>query len=228
MTDIKVNLEGIAPYILNELNSGNYELPERTMCAKYLTNDDRVLELGSAIGYVAIATMKHHRKINWTAIEANPWCVKRSQENCRKNEVSPVILNGIATLGVKDPIEFYVREEFWNSSMDPIDLPYSKIVETITCNTYSINDLLKNRNVLVMDIEGGETEFFKENGIDLTNVDKLVIEFHPAFTGKEFVRYAENYIKKTHRLVDAMSNPNTIHIDEESAGNVHFYERIKG
>ena len=129
--DIKLNLEGISPYILTQIEQGLYELPEKTLAAKYLTKEDRVLELGSAIGYLAINTMKTHPGIQWDSIEANPWCVERSRENYKSNETYPYLIHGVASLNkCQEPIKFYVREEFWNSSLDPIELEYSKIINT--------------------------------------------------------------------------------------------------
>ena len=128
--NVKLNLEGISPYILEQIEQGLYELPEKTLASKYLNKKDNVLELGSAIGYLGIHTIKKHPGIYWMSIEANPWCVSRSEENCLLNHVYPFVLHGLAGLEKSNElVKFYVREEFWNSSMDPIELEYSKITE---------------------------------------------------------------------------------------------------
>lgn len=211
MTNIKMNLADISPYILEEINKGTYELPEKTLAAKYFSKNDRVLELGSAIGYLGISTIQSHPGITWISVEANPWCVERSEENYVMNNIYPGILPGVAALE-SGYMKFYVREEFWNSSLDPIELEYSKIIDTIECDTYDVNELLEDKNVLVMDIEGGEVNLIKDNGVKLDGIKKLLIEFHARFTGEDYVEYAIDVIEKTHKMVDRM-------------GEVYYFER---
>lgn len=210
---IKLNLTGIAPYILTEIESGSYEYPEKTLSIRYLTNTDKVLELGSAIGYVGINANLSHPGIEWTSIEANPWCVARSIENYALNNVTPNIINAVASLDqTSDKIKFYVREEFWNSSLDSIELEYSKITDVVECDVVNLNDLLQDKNVFVIDIEGGEIFFIKEGGLDLSNIEKILIEFHERFTSKEYVNEAIAYISKTHNMIHQM-------------GEVYYFER---
>lgn len=204
MTGIRMNVSGIAPYILNEMDNGTYELPEKTLCAKYFTKQDRVLELGSAVGYVGIATIKEHPGISWISVEANPWCVERSEENYALNGIYPGILPGVAALET-GYTKFYVREEFWNSSLDPVELEYSKITDVIECDMYDVNELLEGKTALLMDIEGGEQNLIKSGGINLETIHKLVIEFHSRFTGADYVEYAIDEIERTHKLVERIS-----------------------
>lgn len=216
MSGIRMNTTGISPYILKEMDAGTYELPEKTLAMKYFNGNDSVLELGSAVGYVGICTMRKHPGIQWTGIEANPWCVNRSKTNYEMNNLYPRINFGVAMLddgNMDEKVKFYVREEFWNSSLDPIELPYSKTVTVVDCPKYDVNELLKGKTALIMDIEGGETNLIKfENGIKLDHIQKIIIEFHARFTGENFVEYAIDSIERTHQLVEKM-------------GEVYYFER---
>lgn len=215
MSDINLNLEGIAPFILDEIAKGYYELPEKTLATKYFSNKDSVLELGSAIGYLGISVKKKFPDISWTSVEANPWCVNRSKENYSLNGLIGDIRHGVGSIdNDQGTMKFYVREEFWNSSLDEMDLEYSKTVEVIDCPVLNLNDLAAKANTLVIDIEGGEVNLIHEYGINLKQFDKVLIEFHARFTGEEYVARAIELIDMTHSLKEMM-------------GEVYYFEKRK-
>jgi FkbM family methyltransferase len=173
----------ITPTIAEALSTGAYEAEEARIVARALKPRDRVLEIGSGLGYVSTLIARDDRVIALTAVEADPRLAKRAAatlrlNNCASAEVLNAVLAPEASMG--DSAMFYQRPDFWMSSMIETDVPYDRAVNV---PVLALNEMLRTRAItcIVCDIEGGELELLK--GADLSGVDRVVVELHDHITG---------------------------------------------
>ncbi len=173
----------ITPTIAEALTTGEYEAEEARIVARSLKRRDRVLEIGSGLGFVSTLIARDERVESLIAVEADPRLAKRAAatlalNGCAEAEVVNAVMAPEASTG--DMAVFYQRPDFWMSSMIETDVPYDRIVNV---PVLALNDLLRARAIscIVCDIEGGELELLK--GADLASVDRVVVELHDHITG---------------------------------------------
>ena len=173
----------ITPAIAEALTSGSYEVEEARIVSLSLKPHDRVLEIGSGLGFVTTLIARDERVASLVAFEADPRLAKRAASTlalngCTGAEVINAVLAPEAS--TDDTAEFYQRPDFWMSSMFETDVPYEKVVAV---PVMPLNTLLRERAItcIVCDIEGGEVELLK--GADLGCVDRVVVELHYHITG---------------------------------------------
>ena len=174
--------EIITPKIERPLRNGRYEGGECAALRSILRPGDRVLELGAGLGLLSSVSASVEGIQSVTAIEANPDLIPLIRETHSLNGLSNVDLrNGVVTAENGDDIAFYIRPDFWASSMEPGSRAYSR-VETL--RRFALGDLLEELQptVVVSDIEGGELGLFDH--VDLTSVRAMVVEFHPKVYGE--------------------------------------------
>jgi FkbM family methyltransferase len=173
----------ITPKIERPMRNNRYEGGECKTLRGILKPGDRVLEFGSGVGLcsaVAGAAPGVERVIT---VEANPDLIPLITETHRLNKIKNVeILNGVVAKDSQMTQDFYIRPDFWASSMEPDSRKYSR-KETLPA--YSIHSLIAELNptVIVCDIEGGELGLFDD--ADLSKVREIVLELHPKVYGKE-------------------------------------------
>ena len=175
--------EVISPRVAAALKRGNYERPEVLATPKFLGPDDRVLELGAGIGYISSYVAKVIGVAHVTCVEANPKLaeyIKRVHD--LQGLTNTTVMNCIATPGSEPfeadkKVDFYIREPFWSSSLDPGRNAVS--VEQISQKP--LPDLIRETEAtaMIVDIEGGERDVFK--GGDLGTVRKIYVELHTRY-----------------------------------------------
>lgn len=173
----------ITPQVAAALNRGNYERPELLATAKFLEPQDRVLELGSGIGYISTYVAKEIGVEHITCVEANPKLVAYIQrvhalhalkqttvKNC-------VALSGSAKSGTHSQADFFLREPFWSSSLDPGRDYLSKV----QVPQIPLSDLIEESGAtaMIIDIEGGERDLFR--GGNMGTVRKIYVELHTRY-----------------------------------------------
>src|SRR6056297_1501250 len=69
MGDVTLRLDRavIEPIILRHFATGGYEIGEAMVAAELVADGDRVLELGAAVGYVAICALRARSGVTWRA-----------------------------------------------------------------------------------------------------------------------------------------------------------------
>ena len=167
----------ITAKIARSIKMGRYENDEVMGMPKFVESDDRVIELGSGIGFISSFLANNLKVRNIMCIEADPTLctfIRRvhAENNVSTAEVRNVVaLNDAAEIG---SAKFYIREQFWSSSLDN-DNDYVKAVDV---QTVHLSDLIRDfqANTLIVDIEGGERDLFKP--LDLTGIDKVFLEVH--------------------------------------------------
>ncbi len=161
-----------------------YEKQERRYLKQYLPKDACVLELGGCLGVVSCITNRllEHPKRH-VVVEANPNLIPVIETNRLRNNCSFQIEHCIVS---KTPsIEFFIGKNILTSSNRRQSL------EKISVSGKTLADLERKYdlkfNVLMMDIEGGELDFLRENGEKLTELDVIFMEvhLHPDVLSKE-------------------------------------------
>lgn len=160
---------------------GRYERPERRILEHALTNSDRVLELGTGVGYLSALCARKIGNDRVVTFEANPLLRPLIEETYAINNVSPRV--EFCMLGEESgETDFYVSNEFWSSSTIS---RRKKRDRCIKIPVRALNEALSSYrpNFLVIDIEGGEKDLIRYMNLD--GVDKVCIELHPWVIGKE-------------------------------------------
>ena len=161
--------------LLKAFVNGNYEKSEVTLLKTFLDHDEIVLEVGAGIGYMGLVATRLNKYKRYVAYEANPHLIKVIKNNMTHNNAFFEIHQGVL-LNENRKIPFFITDAFWASSLlQPMHQEYKEVI---------VEGLKKNGimqqiqpTMLIVDIEGGEADFF--NGLDLSSVTKIILEIHP-------------------------------------------------
>lgn len=180
---VRIPLDGkiISPLVEKALRTESYETPEVTGLQKFIQKHDRVLELGSGIGFISTFLAKVLDVSHVTCVEANPHLCEFISCVHAANSVSTAEVRNVLTLSnvVEPPenfeIPFYVTNPFWSSSMTP---PSKGVYDTISVPVVRLSEIIAQvePSVIVCDIEGGEVDLFEE--VDLRGVRYIYMELH--------------------------------------------------
>jgi len=153
-----------------------YEKQERRYLKQFLPKNATVLELGACLGVVSCITnrlLDHPER--HVVVEANPNLVPIIEENKSRNQCGFHIEHCIVS---KNPVnEFFIGKNILTSS----NRRHS--TEKISVAGKTVADLegkygLKF-DLLMMDIEGGELDFLRENREKLKELKLIFMEVHP-------------------------------------------------
>lgn len=158
-------------FVLNQ-----YEVEEAKYLEKYLSNDAKVLELGGCIGYVSCLINKILTdKTQQVTLEANPKLINWIKKNREENNCSFFVENSIISL--KRENIFYIHDLIVGGSTK------RTTTSEIIVNGVDIDFLEKKYNIefdtLIMDIEGGELDLFKNFKTNLSSFKRIFLEVHP-------------------------------------------------
>jgi len=153
-----------------------YEKQERRYLKQFLPKNSTVLELGACLGVVSCITNRMlDRPERHVVVEANPKVIPVIEENKARNHCSFHIENCMVS---KNPVnEFFIGKSLLTSSIR------RQTTEKIRVSGKTVADLeitygLKF-DVLMMDIEGGELDFLRENREKLKELNVIFMEVHP-------------------------------------------------
>lgn len=152
-----------------------YEAPERRLAHKWIKPDSAVLELGGCVGVVSCVINKLlTQPENHVVVEANPTLIDVLRDNRDANGCFFHIENCIVSRA--DTADFYIAGLMTANSKD------SGNGQRITVATSTLKELEGRYGItfdtLVLDIEGGEFDFFIENEAELTQFNLIILEFH--------------------------------------------------
>ena len=160
--------------VLRFIDNGEYEQHEIALIKNNLVPNDRVLELGTGIGFVSAYCAKITGGENVFSFEGNPDMAPLIKELYQKNKVEPHSF--IAMLGEEEgEHNFYVNSDsFLASSVSANNKKQERVIPR-----QNLNEVIANirPNYLVMDIEGGEYDIFTI--IDFQTICKVQFELHP-------------------------------------------------
>ena len=166
----------ISTAIAREIYLGDYESKEIEIVSKRLTADDVVFEVGAGLGFLSAFCAKLIGVEKVFAYEANPELIPLVRETYARNGVTPTLINALLAKGGGER-EFHLEDDFWASSA------HRAGGRSVTVKQLDLNsELARVRpSFLIVDIEGGEAEFFAE--ADLSTVRKICVETHPDVLG---------------------------------------------
>ncbi|MBT8184700.1 MAG: FkbM family methyltransferase [Eudoraea sp.] len=153
-----------------------YEKEEATHLARYLEPQDKVLELGSCLGYVSCLTNKLlHNKEEHVVVEANPKLIPWIQKNKLENNCHFKIEHCIISPEKKN--EFYIHELIVGGSTR------RKTMHKIEVKGTTFSELEEKYatdfDTLIMDIEGGELDLLRNHNKEISKFRKIFYEVHP-------------------------------------------------
>lgn len=187
----EVELEGmrfdvsqLSTKIRNRLLSGAYEAHEKAMCFDFLNNNDAVLEIGGAIGFIGLVCQKKIGITHYSSFEANPRTCEILKRNYELNGVQPRVWN-MALAHADGYVDLEVGSDFWENTI--CHSQNGEGLKTVRVPAGTLQTLLTHAahkvNVLIIDIEGAE-QFIDLNQVPET-VNKVIIELHPKVLGPE-------------------------------------------
>jgi len=157
-----------------------YEDQERELISEILTQESRVLEIGSGIGLISLIARKIATNGTVRSYEANLAMEPVIRKNYALNGLEPdLIMKAVSTDG-KD-LTFFLDKNVIASSAINRDEDHS---ETIV-KSAKFNSILKEYcpDTVIIDVEGAEI-FILDCKL-LTSVKNLVVELHPHVVGQE-------------------------------------------
>ena len=165
-----------------ELREGLSELRER------MPKNLSVIELGGGIGILScFLNRKLDNPKKQIVVEANPDLIDIIEQNKKINECSFTVLNKV--LSYKENPVFFIDKSFVASSEKRGASPTN--LKKVLVAPIRLKDIVKEKSVLVSDIEGNDIEIIKnEMNVLKKYIVLTLIEFHPRITGKCSVFWA--------------------------------------
>lgn len=161
---------------------GSYEAVEADLARATLRPADRILEVGTGIGFVSLVCAKLAPDGQVTSYEANPEMEAVIRANYAENGLIPDLhMKAVTVDGT--PIRFFADPGILSSSMVDRDLPGTEI----TVNSEPISKVIAavRPDVIVMDVEGAETDLLP--AADLSGVRDMIVEVHPHIVGADAI-----------------------------------------
>ncbi|RXV60754.1 FkbM family methyltransferase [Roseovarius sp. A46] len=204
--------------IAAKLASGGYEGHEARAALMRLRAGQRVLELGSGIGYIACLCARVAGAENVTTVEANPDLLPVIAGNLARNGFDAVtVLHG--AVGGMDggaaPLAFDAARSFWAGHIADEASAAERVVEV---PHLGLRDLMAQvrPGLVIMDIEGAEAHLFDAPWP--AHVRSVMMELHPG-------RYPDTVIQ---RIVDCMSASGLTYDPGPSRGRILCFRRVRG
>ena len=181
--DVAIDLERWPAKILRALFRRHYEKHELRLVSRLLKPSDRVIELGSAIGVVALAASRIVPPEHIACFDANPDMVAEAKSNFAINHKDISAQNAVlvADAGAPPEVTFYRSPYFLSSSLQqrgadatPIQVETASLIRSISKS---------DANVLIVDIEGGEFDLL--GSADLSTIETLILELHVSMADVE-------------------------------------------
>jgi len=207
----------ISRRLVEKMKLGFYEAQEAQCIKTAAQKGDRLLEIGAGLGFLSCIAAQTQLFEAITVVEANPQLIGTIKRNHQINNAECDVLNVVLS---PEPIQaeatapFYVRADFWASSLSPRPPHYTRIDHV---PIYSFQALLDSfrPSFIACDIEGGEYNIFK--GVRLTGVKKILVELHQKVIGRKGMKY----------VFDTLSNKG-FHYDQwHSSGSVVLFSHVE-
>lgn len=201
----------VSAEILFSMVNGFYEKPEREALLADLHSEDRVLELGSGLGALAIWAKRAVPDVAFTCVEANPDLIGLINTNLKENGCQCDVIAGAAALSDGEA-DFFVSDDFWASTSYKSNTDRT-LVKVRSLDT---NRLIRETKptIMAIDIEGAEVDVVP--GLDLSGIRRVVIELHPEITGAQDVSNIMRHLLDSGFALDLT----------QARGQVYVFERI--
>ncbi|MEQ1770797.1 MAG: FkbM family methyltransferase [Devosia sp.] len=183
--DIPIDPQVMSWRIRFELWRRDYEMKEAKMLDRIIDAGERVLELGTGIGFVSTVIARNPKVERLVTYEANPrlapFIRRLANENLGAADLGKVEFRNAVLFNKPDAAQadFYISKHFWGSSLLPIRNAVA--VEKVSIDDFDGVRQQLRPTLIVCDIEGGELGLFRD--ADLTGIDKVYLETHPWVLG---------------------------------------------
>jgi FkbM family methyltransferase len=174
--------QDIPKHVSQMLVRGDYEMPERRAVSQLLRPGDRVLEIGSCVGVVALTAARIVGADNVLAFEPNPMAAKVARENFALNALTIELMT--TAVGVEDgTLDLRVASDSWLGASGRRQFDGRTVATPMRSISSVVADF--RPSVLVIDTEGMEEELLP--ACPLSGVRALVVEVHPDVIGADGV-----------------------------------------
>ncbi|KPQ15239.1 MAG: methyltransferase, FkbM family [Rhodobacteraceae bacterium HLUCCO18] len=176
--------------VRNGLYKNTYEDAERRLLQQILRRGDRVLEIGAGIGVVGLVAARITGGRNVLSYEANPALEEVIQANYALNRERPQLrLKAITPDGAR--VIFHQADNVLSSSVHE----RREACRSVTVESDSLAAVLEefSPDVLVMDVEGAETQLLSSAPLD--GIRAIVLELHPHIVGEEAIARLEAHLE---------------------------------
>ncbi|HVC60148.1 MAG TPA: FkbM family methyltransferase [Acetobacteraceae bacterium] len=176
--------------VVRSILDASYEASERNLLEGALRHDDVVVELGAGLGYVSsvCARLTDSRRV--FVYEANPMMEPLIRDTFRLNGVDPAL--HICMVGKHaGTTTFHVSRDFWISST----LPGAHHGQAVSVRVVPLREEMERTrpSVLIVDIEGGEYELFRDFPPHACRL--IMLELHPRVLGEERATEVQRWIE---------------------------------
>ncbi|MEM6608937.1 MAG: FkbM family methyltransferase [Pseudomonadota bacterium] len=158
-----------------------YEQAERVLLRDIVQPGDCVLEIGAGIGFIGLLSARlagpSGRVVSY---EANPALRPLIEANYAKNSLRPELRMRAVSIDGR-PIELHVNESILSSSFFSREATQS--IQRIKSDAFQTILRELNPDVLVMDVEGAETDLLA--ACDLGTMRSALVELHPHIVGDD-------------------------------------------
>lgn len=180
----------IPKHVSQMLVRGDYEVPERRAVAELLRSGDRVLEIGSCVGLVALTAARKVGAANVLSFEPNPDAANVARENFGNNKLPVELVN--AAVGTTDgTLSLSIAPGSWLGASSRRAIQGRTISVPMRAIASVVSDF--KPTVLVIDTEGMEEELLPACPLD--GFRAVVVEFHPDVIGDDGVTRLQQHLQ---------------------------------
>ena len=183
---IRIDRRNMPTSLIRAIRRGDYELPERTAVLRILKAGDRVVEFGGGVGVVSMTAAKVTGPGTVHVFEPQPVACSLIRENAKLNDLDITCTNA-AVARESGTRTFWATSNIISSNFFGGRRDGKGETSTFDVKAVAFSEIMAEHdpNVLIVDIEGAETEIFAD--ADLSAVEVIVIELHPHVVGKDAI-----------------------------------------
>jgi FkbM family methyltransferase len=169
------------PVIIRAILFNRHERTEAELVKHCVRPDDRVLELGSGLGFITMMCARICGASNVVTFEGNPVMHALVERNLALNGYAVDARQAVVSLD-GGPVTFQIAQSKVSSSLYARDNTTGQTFESV-----SFRKLLADvkPTVVIMDIEGSEVDLL--GTIELPNVRAIGVETHPQIVGEDAI-----------------------------------------
>jgi FkbM family methyltransferase len=205
---ISVDPERFSTKMLGLMRDGTYEDEESRQIPSLLKKGERIVELGAGVGYISALCAKQNKVDSLVVYEAHPELIPVIRRTHELNGVKSTVINAVVLPRKKsDTVPFYIRDDFWASSLSSQPYGYSQVVNV---PVVSLAQMIAEHKptMLIVDIEGGETMLFDD--VELPGVRKVYLEVHPHIVGSTAVKRLFDFFADRNFRCDRWRSSNNV------------------
>lgn len=181
---ININVEKIKLSQLSSFLFKTYELNDRILVERFISNKNKSIIIGAGLGFIASITFKKSQQ-KILLFEIDTAILENLEDNMKQNKINYELYNKnlIMTENLNHSNFFYSTNNFLENSI------YTKKGKKVNFDNihYSSIKSFENFNTIIIDAEGSE-EYYIKNIDKFKNIKYLFFELHYDLISKENIR----------------------------------------